>query len=134
MEAPIDAHQAAQALKEADAAERRSAAVYRYQLAAPYLLMWGIVWILGYGGSGLWPRLARWVLVGPLPGGVGFFWRDICRDGAGQSSATGGVPAAGGGFGLCADRSVGGAAFYRSGCAGGCPDPGRLLLSAAAFP
>ncbi|HEX4271017.1 MAG TPA: hypothetical protein VHZ32_06505 [Rhizomicrobium sp.] len=50
--------QAAQALKDAGATEKRSAEVYRYQRAAPYLLLWGIIWIVGYGGSDLLPRFA----------------------------------------------------------------------------
>jgi hypothetical protein len=63
METPvtINAQQAAQALKEVGAAERRSAEVYLYQRSAPYLLMWGAIWIAGYGGTDLWPRYAGWL-------------------------------------------------------------------------
>jgi hypothetical protein len=63
METPvtINAQQAAQALKEVGAAERRSAEVYLYQRSAPYLLMWGAIWIAGHGGTDLWPRYAGWL-------------------------------------------------------------------------
>jgi hypothetical protein len=66
METPLTPEQAALALKEAGKTEKRSAAIYRYQRAAPYLLMWGIIWIVGYGGSDLAPRFAGWLWIGLL--------------------------------------------------------------------
>jgi hypothetical protein len=62
----ISTQQAADALKEASAAERRSARAWRYQRAAPYLLMWGAIWIVGYGASDLVPHQAGWIWMGLL--------------------------------------------------------------------
>jgi hypothetical protein len=66
METPvtISSDQAAQALREAGAAERRSAEVYRYQRFAPYLFLWGAIWVAGYGASDLWPHRAGWIWLG----------------------------------------------------------------------
>jgi hypothetical protein len=61
---PISAEQAAQALKEAGTAEKHSARAYRYQRFAPYLLLWGVIWIAGYGGSDLWPHSSGWIWMG----------------------------------------------------------------------
>ena len=58
----ISAEQAAQALKEADATERRS---YSYSQSAPYCFVWGVVWLLGYGAEGLFPiDHPAWIWVG----------------------------------------------------------------------
>lgn len=57
----ISAEQAADALKQADAAEKRSAQAYMYQRCAPYLFLWGVIWILGYGATDFWPRYAGWI-------------------------------------------------------------------------
>ena len=68
METPstLTPEQAALVLKEAGTTEKRSAEVYRYQRAAPHLLLWGIIWIAGYGGSDLLPRYAGWLWLGLL--------------------------------------------------------------------
>jgi hypothetical protein len=55
---------AADALKQAAAAEKRSAQAYRYQRFAPYLFLWGVIWVIGYGGSDLRPRIAGWLWLG----------------------------------------------------------------------
>jgi hypothetical protein len=66
METPstLNPAQAAQALKEAGAAERRSAEAYRYQRFSPYLLLWGVIWIAGYSGSDLWARSSGRIWLG----------------------------------------------------------------------
>jgi hypothetical protein len=60
----ISPEQAADALKEAVAAERRSAQAYIYQRFAPGLFLWGIIWIVGYGATDLVPRVAGWIWMG----------------------------------------------------------------------
>ena len=60
----ISPEQAADALNQAVAAERRSAQAYFYQRFAPYLLLWGIIWMIGYGATDLVPRLAGWIWMG----------------------------------------------------------------------
>ena len=51
----ISTEQAAEALKEAAIAEKRSRAAYSYSLSAPYFFIWGTVWLLGYGAEALVP-------------------------------------------------------------------------------
>jgi hypothetical protein len=72
----ISAEQAAQALKEADATERRSFEAYSYSLAAPYCFIWGLVWLLGYGAEALFPREhPAWMW-------MGWWWMVISMAGA----------------------------------------------------
>ena len=67
----ISADEAARALKEAAAAERKSAQLYLYRRASPYLYLWGAVWFLGYGASDLWPRDAGWIWGGLILAAMG---------------------------------------------------------------
>jgi hypothetical protein len=67
----ITAEQAADALKEASAAERRSARAYRYRRASPHLYLWGVVWVLGYGGSEVAPHLSGWIWTGLIVAAAG---------------------------------------------------------------
>jgi hypothetical protein len=60
----ISPEQAADALQQAAAAEKRSSQAYRYQRFAPYLFLWGAVWIVGYGASDLVPHWSRWMWAG----------------------------------------------------------------------
>lgn len=60
----ISPDQAADALKEAAITERRSAQAYVYQRFAPYLFLWGIIWMIGYGASDLIPHFAGWIWLG----------------------------------------------------------------------
>jgi len=68
----LSAEQAAQALKEAHAAERRSAEAYSYSQTAPYCFVWGIVWLLGYGAQALIPA-GTW---------LGWWWMGLSLAGA----------------------------------------------------
>lgn len=40
--------EAAQNLSEVESAERRSREIYHYSKASPHLVMWGVIWIVGY--------------------------------------------------------------------------------------
>lgn len=62
----ISPQQAAQALEEVGIAEKRSAQAYMYQRFAPYLFLWGVIWIVGYGASDLFPRRAGWIWIALL--------------------------------------------------------------------
>jgi hypothetical protein len=66
--------EAAAALRDIDSTTRRSATLRGYQSAAPHLLMWGGLWLLGYGGSFLLPGWAStvWPVI-LLGGGLGDF-------------------------------------------------------------
>ena len=62
--------QAAALLRDAESVSNHSAQHYRYRLAADSLLLWGILWVLGYGGDYYMPAYSgeRWTLID----GVGF--------------------------------------------------------------
>ena len=63
---PLTASQAAEALADIDRTEARSREAWRYAQASPHLLLWGLVWVAGYGlsAAALPPPLP--VLVWPL--------------------------------------------------------------------
>lgn len=46
------------ALREVELASRRSSSAYGYKSAAPYLLLWGALWIVGYGATDLTPHMS----------------------------------------------------------------------------
>jgi hypothetical protein len=52
----ISPNQAAESLKAIDATTRRSAVAYSYAHSSPYFIMWGVIWMLGYGATDLWPH------------------------------------------------------------------------------
>jgi hypothetical protein len=79
----ISTEQAAQALKEASATERRSAEAYSYSQSAPYCFVWGVVWLLGYGAEGLFP------LDHPAWMWMGWWWMAISMIGAAISIVIG---------------------------------------------
>jgi hypothetical protein len=60
----ISPEQAAEALQQAAAAEKRSSQAYMYQRFAPYLFLWGAIWIVGYGATDLAPRWSGWTWIG----------------------------------------------------------------------
>ncbi|HXL98670.1 MAG TPA: hypothetical protein VN932_01985 [Rhizomicrobium sp.] len=47
--------EAADALRDISNTEKRSFSAYGYKSAAPFLILWGLLWMVGYGGSDLWP-------------------------------------------------------------------------------
>lgn len=57
---PISQQEAAQALKDITRTERRSVSLQGYQMTWPHLVLWGVIWFVGYGGMALhvtWPYL-----------------------------------------------------------------------------
>jgi hypothetical protein len=71
---PITRDEAANALRDITQTERRSGEAYGYQRAAPHLIVWGVVWAIGYSLSYLQPH---WQLTWPVltVGGVAAsFW------------------------------------------------------------
>ncbi len=59
---------AAAALHDIQAAERRSATLHGYRQGAPHLILWGVLWALGYGQTDLRPAYAQtiWAVVTPI--------------------------------------------------------------------
>jgi hypothetical protein len=80
----ISSEQAAEALKEAAAAEQRSRAVYNYSQSAPFCFVWGGVWLLGYGVEALAP------LVYPPGKWIGWWWMGLTLAGATAGMLIGG--------------------------------------------
>lgn len=63
---PLSPKEAAENLLDIEKMERRSSNAYGYEMAAPHLLLWGVIWVVGYGASYLNPDTSwLWfVLVG----------------------------------------------------------------------
>ena len=55
----ISGVEAASALADIERVQRRTAVAAGYDLASPYLIVWGLVWLLGYVGCGMLP-VAQW--------------------------------------------------------------------------
>lgn len=53
---PLSPNEAADALKDLSATERRSATAYENHQASPHLILWGLIWIAEYGGFYLYPH------------------------------------------------------------------------------
>src|SRR5580658_3833718 len=51
----LSPHEAADALRDIAAVETRSRQVYGYRQASPHLMLWGVLWVVGYGLTALWP-------------------------------------------------------------------------------
>lgn len=54
----ISPTEAADALREIDASADHSRQLKGYEHAAPYFFLWGAIWIIGYGATGMSPRNA----------------------------------------------------------------------------
>ena len=67
---PAEAHLA---LKDIEKTENRAAASQHHRVSAPYLIMWGIVWVIGYAVTASAPRLS-WIwaplIIGAVIGSV----------------------------------------------------------------
>lgn len=59
---------AAGALREIEAAENRSAQLHGYERGSPQLILWGILWAIGYGLNDLFPShgAAIWAAIVPI--------------------------------------------------------------------
>lgn len=53
----ISRDEAAETLKSIELAQTRSFQAYGYKSAAPFLFIWGVIWMVGYTVSDLWPVL-----------------------------------------------------------------------------
>ena len=71
---PITRDEAAGALNDISQTERRSGEVYGYSKASPHLIIWGAIWIVGYGLSWARPDFVWTWPVLSLIGVVGSFW------------------------------------------------------------
>jgi hypothetical protein len=60
---PVSPNEAEQALREISKTERVSATTYGYRTASPHLIVWGVVWMIGYGSAYLKPT---WSAIWPI--------------------------------------------------------------------
>ena len=58
----ISKTEAASALTDIESTARRSGLLKGYNVAGPILMVWGVIWVLGYSGMGLLPP-QRWGLI-----------------------------------------------------------------------
>ena len=71
---PVSQSDAADALRDIDKTQARSARLYGYRMASPHLIVWGVIWAIGYAASYLRPE---WHLVWPVlvaAGSLASFW------------------------------------------------------------
>lgn len=73
--------EAADALRDIESTGRRSGQAFGYRVAAPHLVIWGLVWVVGYGGTDIAPERA------------GILWPAVIVLGTIASLVTGGVMA-----------------------------------------
>ncbi|MBX7198297.1 MAG: hypothetical protein K1X51_02865 [Rhodospirillaceae bacterium] len=82
--------EAADALRDIDATAQRSREFKSYRIAAPYFFLWGAIWIIGYGATGLSPRYGVvWLpltVVG-MAASAYIGWRSRTQVGRGRSAA-----------------------------------------------
>jgi hypothetical protein len=57
---PLSRDEAAEALRDVERTQRQSFSAYSYRAAAPFFLLWGVLWVVGYGGTEFGPHLAGW--------------------------------------------------------------------------
>jgi hypothetical protein len=71
---PLSSNEAAQTLRDITDTERRSASAYGYNTASPHLILWGVVWAVGYGIDYARPNWgAAWIPL-VIAGSLGSFW------------------------------------------------------------
>jgi hypothetical protein len=71
---PISPQEAAEALRDIAKTERRSVSVLGYRMTWPHLILWGVIWLFGYGAMAAgvtWDYL--WATLAAI-GTAGSFW------------------------------------------------------------
>src|SRR5256885_14003100 len=71
---PLSPLEAQEALRDIAQTGRASATTYGYQHASPHLIVWGVIWLLGYGISYLRPQYGLVWPVLALIGTAASFW------------------------------------------------------------
>lgn len=76
----LSSEEAAKTLSQAESARRRSYELYFYHRSSPHLMLWGTIWVLGYGGTGLFPYYSGYLWDALIVIGVACgFWIGRCR-------------------------------------------------------
>jgi hypothetical protein len=71
---PVSPAEAKDALRDISTTAQASSTFYGYRTAAPHLLLWGVIWFIGYGAGYFRPS---WPLIWPVlivAGVTGSFW------------------------------------------------------------
>src|SRR5271154_1939537 len=56
---PISTQEAADALQDIARTQQRASVLRGYEHGAPHLILWGVIWVVGYGTCDLAPALAN---------------------------------------------------------------------------
>jgi len=88
----ITENEAAESLRDVERVSRRTHVAGAYSAASPHLILWGLVWVAGYTGTGLTaPEQWSWVwLPGIVTGSIGsaMLGRRAARSGATKAGST----------------------------------------------
>ncbi len=71
---PLTRSEAQDALHDITKAEQQSSNAYVYQMASPHLIVWGVVWMIGYGATYAKPEWSQVWPVLVLLGVAASFW------------------------------------------------------------
>jgi hypothetical protein len=65
---PISTEEAAEALKNIALVQRRASILRGYERGAPHVILWGLIWVVGYGLSDVVPSMAgpTWLVLNVL--------------------------------------------------------------------
>ncbi len=63
-------NEAADALRDIETTAKRSGEAFGYRMSAPFLMIWGMVWIVGYTGTDITARYAGLVWMCAIVGGT----------------------------------------------------------------
>ena len=88
----VSTQEAAAALDDVARVHHRSAVLRGYEHGAPHFLLWGVIWLVGYGGTYLYPAAANplWLVLDVLGiGGSYLFVRAAPRSASPADSARG---------------------------------------------
>ena len=59
----LSSEQASQALREVEAVSHRSSQLYQYQKFAPMLVLWGVIWLVGFAVTHFFPTRASQIWI-----------------------------------------------------------------------
>ncbi|HEX4028329.1 MAG TPA: hypothetical protein VHX18_11980 [Rhizomicrobium sp.] len=66
----LSSDQATESLKEIHRTGRRSRQAYGYANSSPFFVLWGVIWMIGYTGTDLYPRHANLLWAALMVAGV----------------------------------------------------------------
>jgi hypothetical protein len=82
----LSSKEAAESLSDVERASRRSAQAFGYRKASPHFFLWGVVWLLGYGGDDLFPASSGYIWIALLiVAAIASFFIVRCADDRGRS-------------------------------------------------